>query len=395
MKLKVLIISSALFISSSALSQVSFRGYVENRLFISKRDKGFSDTSPNEKLAVGGWNRARVTAESNISEISYVNITLDYFNYFGEFARLYRLFEEQENSNTPYQKIRLDRAYLQITKEKFQVTAGMQRISLGKSFIWSPFDVFNRINTTEPQEEKGGVNAVKFTYYPSNLSRIMLIASPEETFGESRLGFLADFNYKNTDFEIGVIKDYDGFRKRLIAGFNLKGELEAGYWIELAFIKEKNYVPVYGGTADLEADYHWYRNYIIGIDYTLNIGNGLYVMAEYFNYDLGADDREDYDHMVLFGGRKSLLARDYLFGSIRYPISMFSNISVAAIRNMVDGGMIIIPNYSLDITRDVSLIAGMNLFSAEKGDEYNPPMSIMPVDLIGKNQFYLWLKVSF
>ena len=162
MKLRLVIILSVLLISSSVFSQVRFRGYLDNRLHITERSKGFSVASPGEKYFMGGWNRARVTAESNISEVSYINITLDCFNYFGEFAKIYRFIEEQELSSSPYQTIKLDRAYLQITKEKYQFTAGIQRISLGKSFIWSPFDVFNRINTLEPQEEKRGVNSFLF-----------------------------------------------------------------------------------------------------------------------------------------------------------------------------------------------------------------------------------------
>ena len=332
-----------------------------------------------------------MTAESNISEVSYINITLDCFNYFGEFAKIYRFIEDQELSSTPFQAIKLDRAYLQITKEKYQFTAGIQRISLGKSFIWSPFDVFNRINTLEPQEEKRGVNSFLFKYYPSNLSRIMLIFSPGETIGESRAGLLVDFNCMNTDFELGIIRDYDGFRKRTVAGINLKGEKEIGYWIELAYIREKNFLS----PTLLEKDFHWYRNYIIGADYTLGIGNGIYLMAEYFNYDLGVNDKMDYDYQILFAGKKFLLGRDYLMVSTRYPLSMFTNVSISAIRNLVDGGMILIPNYTYEITRDVNLITGMNIFSADAGDEFKPPIAEMPINLFGKYQFYIWLKVNF
>lgn len=396
-----LIVSLFLIFLSLSFSQVGFKGYLDNRLFISDQDKGFSQIFPKEQYSLSGWNRARITAETDISRNGYVNLTVDYFNYFGEMARMYRFINEQQLSNAPYQEVKLDRAYFQLSREKTQLIVGMQRISLGKSFVWSPFDVFNRVNMLEPQEEKRGVNAVKFTYYPSNLSRIMLIASPSETLSESRLGFITDFNYKNTDFQLGIIHDFDGFRKRYIAGFNLKGEIEVGYWIETAFISQENYLP--GILAQLEEDKKWYTNFILGIDYTFDIGNGLYVMTEYFNDNSGATDPADYNYLLLFTRRKPMLARDYLLFMAQYNLSMISSLSLSGIRNMVDDGMILIPGYNYEIMQDVSLMAGMYIFLGQEGDEYKPPedllpeniQSLLPINLNRNFQAYIWLKVNF
>lgn len=397
----LLIVFFLLIFLSHAFSQVGFRGYLDNRLFVSDQEKGFSQVFPKEKYGFSGWNRARIIAETDISGNGYVNITVDYFNYFGEMARMYRLINEQQQSNAPYQEVKLDRAYFQLSKKKIQLIAGMQRISLGKSFIWSPFDVFNRVNMLEPLEEKRGVNAVKFTYYPSNLSRIMFIVSPSETLSESRLGFITDFNYKNTDFQLGLISDYDGFRKRYIAGFNLKSEIEVGYWIETAFIKQENYLP--GGILQLEGNKKWYTTFILGIDYTFDIGNGLYMMAEYFNDNSGASNPGDYDYLLLFTKRKSMIAKDYLLFMTQYNLSMISSFSLSGIRNMVDDGIILIPGYNYELMQDVSLTAGMYIFLGEEGDEYKPPedmlpeniQSLLPVNLNRNFQAYIWLKVNF
>lgn len=65
----------------------------------------------------------------------------------------------------------VDRLWLDLHYDKFQVTVGRQRINWGQTFIWNPNDIFNAYSFFDfDYVEKPGSDAVRLQYFPSSSS---------------------------------------------------------------------------------------------------------------------------------------------------------------------------------------------------------------------------------
>jgi hypothetical protein len=67
--------------------------------------------------------------------------------------------------------ITVDRLWLDLHYNKFQVTAGRQRINWGQTFVWNPNDIFNAYSFFDfDYVERPGSDAVRLQYFPSSSS---------------------------------------------------------------------------------------------------------------------------------------------------------------------------------------------------------------------------------
>jgi hypothetical protein len=69
----------------------------------------------------------------------------------------------------------IDRLWFDLTLDKFQVTAGRQRINWGQSLVWNPNDIFNAYSYFDfDYVERPGSDAVRLQYFPGASSAIEL-----------------------------------------------------------------------------------------------------------------------------------------------------------------------------------------------------------------------------
>jgi len=65
----------------------------------------------------------------------------------------------------------LDRLWIDLHLDNFQVTAGRQRINWGQTFVWNPNDIFNAYSFFDfDYVERPGSDAVRLQYFPSSSS---------------------------------------------------------------------------------------------------------------------------------------------------------------------------------------------------------------------------------
>ncbi len=65
----------------------------------------------------------------------------------------------------------IDRASIDFTKGKWQVTAGRQRINWGLNLVWNPNDIFNAYSYFDfDYEERPGTDAIRIQYYLNSTS---------------------------------------------------------------------------------------------------------------------------------------------------------------------------------------------------------------------------------
>ncbi len=65
----------------------------------------------------------------------------------------------------------IDRLWIDLHFNKFQITAGRQRINWGQAFVWNPNDIFNAYSFFDfDYMERPGSDAVRLQYFPSSSS---------------------------------------------------------------------------------------------------------------------------------------------------------------------------------------------------------------------------------
>ncbi len=400
-KIYIIFLLLILFQNNSGYAQTSLKGYLDSRFFLVNTETGFSSADPDAEKSYGGYSRARFKLSSKPGENSFLYIAADLFHYYGymeSLINLSRISSAAGGMGTSTNEINLDRAYFQLYHKNLELTIGRQRIAWGQSFVWSPFDVFNRKNVFEPQEEKGGVDGVRSIIRLGQFNALEAVFTPGETFKISRMGVRLRFQFSNIDGVINVIKDYDGFTTRQLYGATFRGENEIGWWFEIARARDKNDILIKQTFPFKFADFFyrkWYNMFVFGADYTFMIGNGVTITAEFLYDESGEPDMKKYDFRLSSNGRRTFLAQKYVYTSMQYDFTDLWSGTIANVSNLDDSGLILIPNLRYAYNQNVDFIFGGNLFFADSGTEFNPAGLDDPFGIIGNNQFYTWMKIYF
>ncbi len=169
-----------------------------------------------------------------------------------------------------------DRAYVNYSKGKWDVTLGRQRINWGVTTIWNPNDLFNALNFLDfDYEERPGNDAIRVQYFPGILSRAEIAVAP----GEYDSTWIAAGLYR---FNVGM---YD---IQLLSGY-YKGDFAVGGGWEgsigaAGFKGEGTYFqPIEGYSPDTTSAFSG----ALSADYML--GNGLYLSGGLLYNQRGAD----------------------------------------------------------------------------------------------------------
>src|SRR5665647_409490 len=95
-----------------------------------------------------------------------------------------------------------DRFNLKFTQEKFEVTAGRQRINWGQSFVWNPNDLFNSYSFFDfDYIERPGSDAIRIQYYNSYTSSSELAAKIDRD-KKITIAGLHRFNLSGWDYPV-------------------------------------------------------------------------------------------------------------------------------------------------------------------------------------------------
>jgi hypothetical protein len=172
----------------------------------------------------------------------------------------------------------LYRAYLLLETKYLEVTLGRQRVPWGVGRLWNPIDRFNAIPPLLIEADQvNGVDAVKarvlfsgFTFFEA------VYAAASRGRDRAAAGRLHGVLW-DTDYSLiaGV------FDEAPTAGFDLATNLgDAAGRIEAVWAYPTRDVRPFGSTESAPRPNFW--QVVVSIDYDLDVGNGLYLLAEYF-----------------------------------------------------------------------------------------------------------------
>lgn len=117
----------------------------------------------------------------------------------------------------------LDRASVRWENDRWEITAGRQRINWGINTAWNPNDIFNAFNYFDfDYEERPGTDALRVQYYSGTLSSLEAAIRPGKNKDETVAGLLYRFNRKNYDVQLLAGR----WKADWVAGFGWAGGIK-------------------------------------------------------------------------------------------------------------------------------------------------------------------------
>lgn len=260
----------------------------------------------------------------------------------------------------------VDRAYVNYSHQKWDITVGRQRINWGVNMIWNPNDLFNAYNFLDfDYEERPGSDAVRIQYFPGDLSRIEIAAAPADSLENSVAAALYRFNAKGYDFQL--MSGY--YRGDFALGGGWEGNLG-----QVGFKGEGSWFYPLGGSADTTS--------ALGASVTLDymFGSGLYLMGSALYNSDGARAGLAQGGIAArqLSARNLFPSRWAMYGSVSGSPHPLLSLSAGAIYGLTNNLLILVPSttYSIKENWDIDLLGqlffsdGANGFASQGAGVY-------------------------
>lgn len=175
---------------------------------------------------------------------------------------------------------RLYRGWVRYEGTHVQVGVGRQRFAWGTGRLWNPIDRLSAIGPLAIEgDEFAGIDAVEVRWMWSGFSYLQLVAAPGDHARESRYAVRA--HGVAFDKDVSFVAGF--FEKAFAVGADLAGNVGDAAWrFEAIWTDPARAVWLLGEPAPRELREFW--QVVASIDTTLDIGAGLYVLAEHL-YD--------------------------------------------------------------------------------------------------------------
>lgn len=180
----------------------------------------------------------------------------------------------------------LNRAFLDLYPAWGSITIGKQRIAWGGSYFFNLADLFNPVNLLDPKGELAGIDGISVKWSLTDTAQAEGVVLPLTKVSDSDYGVKFKYTAGLFDLTAGSLKKTNlnaAVLERQSQVFEVKGEFSntwPGFWFQYAFNSDK--------TAAGKEDY---QSYVLGFDYTFNIGSGLYLLGEYLHDGFSDEDQ--------------------------------------------------------------------------------------------------------
>ena len=267
-----------------------FKGQVKN-LYLFHRTDNFMGENPltiSSKNLSSDLTRVRLAPEFQYRELLTIKLDFDneliWSNYgkSRDFTSYWRPSEYNDFLDLawePYRgpdllyRIKIHRAYVKLSVDKFTATVGRQQIRFGSGKLWNPLDILNPVSPTfvEGGDEQKGTDAVRFDIYPEDRTEITAVVDFKKSGNEIEHFNMQDCNYilrvktSVKDADIAVLGGY--VSRRGVAGVDFAAILFDGMLrgSVMACIPEKKAVFFQANA---------------GYEYTFKAG--VFILGEYF-----------------------------------------------------------------------------------------------------------------
>ncbi len=328
-----------------------FTGYVKDMqsfIFQDIKDEWTSANLVHNRLNIKWHISPSFTAGAEIrNRLLYGNILTNFPGYNHTFEAdngIVKLTKNLIDEKSFLMNSSVDRLWLQYSTDKFQITAGRQRINWGQTFVWNPNDIFNTYSYFDfDYEEKPGSDAIRVQYFAGPAS-VIEFAVKVNNQDKATMAALYRFNRWNYDFQfIGGMVDQED----LVLGTGWSGQvLDGGFRGEATYFHPRKSFSDTTGIFLASAGY----------DYTFK--NSLFFQFEALyngnNQSSGMFLPGQFSSSVI--SPKSLFLPDFsMFASLSYPVTPLFNASLASIVNPKSDLFFIVPFMDISLKENLEL----------------------------------------
>ena len=265
---------------------------------------------------------------------------------------------------------RLDRLNFTFKSSWGFVRIGRQAITWGNGLIFNPMDLFNPFPPADIQRDyKVGDDmalAQAALPYSADLQLLYVVRRNPDTHNleedQNSLAGLLHFAVGTTEFDMLATRHYDDY----VVGLGSSGIWGGAAWrldTTATFLKDgkgKNTGNYLSGVANMDYSWSWWDK-------------NFYGLLEYYYNGLG---ESDYPGALsnpditkrLTRGELFVLGKHYLGAEIQVELHPLFKVFFTGINNVQDPSGIIQPRAVWNITQDLEMIIGANIFYGDNGD---------------------------
>jgi len=220
----------------------------------------------------------------------------------------------------------LYRLWLRVAATQYEIRGGLQKIDFGSAALLRPLMWFDRVDPRDPLGLTEGVTGLLGRYYFLNNTNVWLwsLFGNDEPKGWETMASVEDrpeiggrvqtpwlegeialsFHYREVDAEdLDLIDDGTNSFQENRLGLDGKWDVGVGLWFESVVIHQ-----------DIDAISMQYRKFLsIGLDYTVDLGNGLNAIGETL-WVSASEDWDDSGEIVAFSA-----------ASVNYPVGLLDS----------------------------------------------------------------------
>ena len=248
---------------------------------------------------------------------------------------------------------KIDRAYIDYTKDKFQLTIGRQRINWGQCFTWNPNDLFNAYSFFDfDYVEKPGSDAIRLQYYTSNTSTFEFAVKADNNHKVTS-AILYRFNKWNYDIQFlgGTLNEQD-----YVIGTGWSGNIKgASFRGEVSYFQPKHNFSDTTSilVISLGTDYTFKNSLMLQFEalYNQNRGSGVNNFVDFYNESLSAKNLSFSKVTFILQGS--------------YPITPLFNASVSVMLFPKLNGVFLGPSFTWSLTNNVDFSLILQSFTGQ------------------------------
>ncbi|MGC1390735.1 MAG: hypothetical protein WA816_06835 [Bacteroidales bacterium] len=253
----------------------------------------------------------------------------------------FKLSDNLSKGNSYLLNSKIDRVYIDYTKNKFQLTIGRQRINWGQCFTWNPNDLFNAYSFFDfDYVEKPGSDAIRLQYYTSNTSAFEFAVKADNN-KKVTSAFLYHFNKWNYDIQFlgGILNEQD-----FVIGTGWSGNIKgASFRGEISYFQPKhNFADTTGIlVVSLGTDYTFKNSFTLQFEvlYNQNRSSGVTNFVDFYNESLSAKNLSFTKVTFMLQGS--------------YPITPLLNVSLAGMYFPKLNGLFLGPSFTYSLTNNI------------------------------------------
>ena len=291
---------------------------------------------------------------------------------------------------------RMDRFYFVLLLDWGSVSLGRQALTWGNGYVFNPMDLTNPFQPTDRERDyKIGSDMVVTQINGGPLQDVQLVYVPRRdpltddvSWDQSTLGGKLHRPFGTTELDLMVVWDY---------GEPVLGVGSRGYCGNAAWRFDATWTFL-----EDDSKRNGFLSLVTNLDYSwVWWGKNIYGFLEFYYNGLGKNDyleaiADPILLMRLNRGEIYTLGRFYLSGHISIEVHPLFNVYLTVINNLHDPSGVMQPRAIWDVTQNLELTFGANLYYGSKGSEYGgTEVSGTPYLFTPANTAYLWLSYYF